>query len=87
MAKDGVLPPFKARQVHGIWQVEKYSQSRWAVWHALIHGWASHAHCKLRVYLQVSCRDPCSPAWQPSWHLSPCVSLIITTSGRESLPV
>ena len=68
-------------------QTEKYSWSRWYVWHAFIHGWTSHACCKLHVYLHVSCHGPCSPAWHSSWHLSPCVSLIITTPRRECLPV
>ena len=47
-------------------QTEKYSQSRWDVWHAFIHGWASHARCELHVYLHVSCHGPCSPVWHPS---------------------
>ena len=37
----------------GIWVfTEEYSRSRWNVWHAFIHGWASHACGKLRVSLQ-----------------------------------
>ena len=31
-----------------------------------IHGWASHACCKLPVYLHISWRGPCSPVWHPS---------------------
>ena len=58
-------------------QMDKYSQSRWDVWHAFIHGCVRHTCCKLRVYMHVSYCGPCSPAWHPVWHLPPCVSLII----------
>ena len=70
-------PPSRPGRCMVFVQMEEYSWSRWDVWHAFIHGWESHARCKLRVYLHVSCRGLCSPAWHPSWHLSPCVSLII----------
>ena len=75
-------------------QMEKCSRSHWDVWHAFIHGWASHARWKLRVYLHVSCHGPCSPEWHPSWHLSPCiphhhhpqpgVSTCLSTRGEQS---
>ena len=69
-------------------QMEKYSRSRWDVWHVFIHGWVSHPCCKLCVYLHVSCHGPCSPVRHPLWHLSPCVSGKgdIISLSRESLP-
>ena len=72
-------------------QMERYSESHWDVWHAFIHGWASHARCKVRVYLHVS-------VWHMSWPLLPSVapimapvplhvSLIIIAPSRKSLLV
>ena len=80
-------PPSKPGKFMVFVQMAKYSWSCWDVWHAFIHGWASHTCCKLHVYLHVSCPGPSSPAWPPSWHLSPCMSPIIIAPSRESLPI
>ena len=74
-----VLPPFKARQVHGIGADGKILTEPLGCLACLYSqvGEPSRLHCKLRVYLHVSCPGHCSPAWHPVWHLSLCMSLII----------
>ena len=79
-------PPSKPGKFMVFVQMAKYSWSCWDVWHAFIHGWASHARCKLHVYPHISCCGPCSPVWHPPWHLSPCVSpIIIAPAGSPYL--
>ena len=45
-----VLQPIKAGQVHSRFrEMEGNAQSYGDALHAFIHGWASHAHCKLHI--------------------------------------
>ena len=86
--KPGVLRPFKAWQAHGIWADGRTFTGCWDVWHAFIHGWASHACCKLCVSLHVSASlwmSPVPSAWHAVWPLLPTVAHVVAPS-RESLP-
>ena len=65
-------------------KMEKYSWSRWDVWRAFIHKWASHACCKLRVYLHVSaCHLPLCVA--PQCGSQRGVPIPLNTRDKQSL--
>ena len=87
-----VLPPFKASRFMVFVQTGKHSWSRWDVGHAFIHGWVSHACCKLHVSLHVTCCGPqrdthhgtcpleCVSHHRPQQGVPTCVS----TRGEQS---